>query len=268
MRPGNIHGSGRRAGPGAERIYLPLRQADPSVRRAAPAAMPGAMQVVMTGVLAGDQPQVPSASDEHPVQALAAGAAHPAANLASRSRIRNVTPSASPPRFISRLRACRATHSPAGWAVIPARCTRPVPCSMSNSTYRRRRNTVSTPKKSPGLVPEESRRDRPGMRGADRRAARGQRPLPAARRPGRAACADNHQPGRLEAACAKATAAGDPSYRTFKGILAAGTEGTPVSTPTEDGRAAAFLHSPHALFAADGNVVAMRPGTSGTAAAS
>jgi hypothetical protein len=36
--------------------------------------------------------------------------------------------------------------------------------------------------------------------------------------------ADKHQPGRLEAACAKATAAGDPSYRTVKGILAAGTE--------------------------------------------
>ena len=35
---------------------------------------------------------------------------------------------------------------------------------------------------------------------------------------------DKHDPGRLEAACAKATAAGDPSYRTIKGILAAGTE--------------------------------------------
>jgi transposase len=33
--------------------------------------------------------------------------------------------------------------------------------------------------------------------------------------------ADKHQPGRLEAACAKAAAAGDPSYRTVKGILAA-----------------------------------------------
>ena len=37
--------------------------------------------------------------------------------------------------------------------------------------------------------------------------------------------ADKHQPGRLEAACAKAAAAGDPSYRTVKGILTAGTEG-------------------------------------------
>jgi hypothetical protein len=74
--------------------------------------------------------------------------------------------------------------------------------------------------------------------------------------------ADKHQPGRLEAACAKAAAAGDPSYRTVKGILAAGTEGTPVSNPAGDGGAAAFLHGPDALFAADGNVVALRPGTS------
>ena len=39
--------------------------------------------------------------------------------------------------------------------------------------------------------------------------------------------ADKHDPARLEAACAKATAAGDPSYRTIKGILAAGTETDP-----------------------------------------
>ena len=36
--------------------------------------------------------------------------------------------------------------------------------------------------------------------------------------------ADRHDPSRLEAACAKAIAAGDPSYRTVKGILAAGTD--------------------------------------------
>jgi hypothetical protein len=40
---------------------------------------------------------------------------------------------------------------------------------------------------------------------------------------------DKHDPARLEAACAKATAAGDPSYRTVKGILAAGTEITPLA---------------------------------------
>ena len=36
--------------------------------------------------------------------------------------------------------------------------------------------------------------------------------------------ADRCAPSRLEAACAKAITAGDPSYRTIKGILAAGTE--------------------------------------------
>ena len=74
--------------------------------------------------------------------------------------------------------------------------------------------------------------------------------------------ADKHQPGRLEAACAKAAAAGDPSYRTVKGILAAGTEGLPVTASAGDGGAAAFLHGPDVLFGADGNVVPLRPGAS------
>jgi len=72
--------------------------------------------------------------------------------------------------------------------------------------------------------------------------------------------ADRHQPGRLEAACAKAAAAGDPSYRTVKGILAAGTEQAPLTAPAGDGGAGAFLHGPDALFTA-GNVVPLRPGT-------
>jgi hypothetical protein len=84
--------------------------------------------------------------------------------------------------------------------------------------------------------------------------------------------ADKHQPGRLEAACAKAATAGDPSYRTVKGILAAGTETVPVTAPAGDGGAAAFLHGPDALFAAGpaaaGNVVPLRPAVPGTEAAS
>jgi transposase len=79
--------------------------------------------------------------------------------------------------------------------------------------------------------------------------------------------ADKHQPGRLEAACAKAAAAGDPSYRTVKGILAAGTEASPMPAPAGDGGAAAFLHGPGALFAA-GNVVPLHPAIPGTGAAS
>ncbi|WP_194893729.1 IS21 family transposase [Catenulispora pinisilvae] len=54
---------------------------------------------------------------------------------------------------------------------------------------------------------------------------------------------------RLEAACAKAIAVGDPSYRTVKGILIAGTETEP-EPETGDAGAAAFLHGPAGLFAA------------------
>jgi transposase len=54
---------------------------------------------------------------------------------------------------------------------------------------------------------------------------------------------------RLEAACAKAIAVGDPSYRTIKGILIAGTETDP-EPETGDAGAAAFLHGPEGLFAA------------------
>ena len=57
--------------------------------------------------------------------------------------------------------------------------------------------------------------------------------------------ADRHDPSRLEAACAKAIAAGDPSYRTIKGILAAGTDrDLPVAAAAGDGGAGAFLHGP------------------------
>ena len=57
---------------------------------------------------------------------------------------------------------------------------------------------------------------------------------------------------RLEAACAKAIAVGDPSYRTVKGILIAGTETDP-EPETGDAAAAAFLHGPAGLFASVAN---------------
>jgi len=69
---------------------------------------------------------------------------------------------------------------------------------------------------------------------------------------------DKHTPTRLEAACAKAIAVGDPSYRTIKGILIAGTETTTGAGDT--GAAAgvpAFLHGQQALFETisdDGNL--------------
>lgn len=68
--------------------------------------------------------------------------------------------------------------------------------------------------------------------------------------------ADKNDPSRLEAACAKALAAGDPSYRTVKGILAAGTERDQLPAAAGDGGAPAFLRGP-ASFA---NVIPM-PGT-------
>lgn len=61
--------------------------------------------------------------------------------------------------------------------------------------------------------------------------------------------ADKHGPVRLEAACALAVAVGDPSYRTIKGVLAAGTEHRPVTRAAGDGGAAAHLHGPEQLFA-------------------
>jgi hypothetical protein len=66
--------------------------------------------------------------------------------------------------------------------------------------------------------------------------------------------ADKHNVARLEAACTKAITVGDPTYKTVKGILAAGTEDLPVHEPAGDGGAAAFLHGPDQLF---GNVVAL-----------
>jgi transposase len=60
--------------------------------------------------------------------------------------------------------------------------------------------------------------------------------------------AGKYGPGRLEAACVKAIAAGDPSYRTIKGILIAGAETDPPPPSAGDGGAAAHLHGPAALF--------------------
>jgi transposase len=68
--------------------------------------------------------------------------------------------------------------------------------------------------------------------------------------------AGKHDPSRLEAACAKAVTAGDPSYRTVRGILAAGSERDQLPAAAGDGGAAAFLRGP-ASFA---NVIPM-PGT-------
>jgi transposase len=61
--------------------------------------------------------------------------------------------------------------------------------------------------------------------------------------------ADKYTPDRLEAACGRALLADDPSYRTVKGILAAGTDRKPSQPRSAgDGGAAAHLRGPAALL--------------------
>jgi len=77
---------------------------------------------------------------------------------------------------------------------------------------------------------------------------------------------EKHSPDRLEAACAKAITVGDPSYRTIKGILVAGTETLQDGQEPATGAAhvPAFLRGAADLFTAgvsapaEGNVVALR----------
>ena len=179
MRPGSIRGSGRRAGPAAEPGYVCLRRADPGVRRAGSGAASCAADGCCNGRRTRRGPAAGAVRrrSRHSRRALAIQrsaiafargawtgvftirtpiavntASNAAVNFVSRSRIKNFKPSARPSRFISRLRARWVTHAPVGWAVTPARCTRRVPCSMKNSTYRRRRNTVSTWKKSAARI--------------------------------------------------------------------------------------------------------------------
>ena len=75
--------------------------------------------------------------------------------------------------------------------------------------------------------------------------------------------ATKHNPARLEAACGKAIAVGDPSYRTVKGILIAGAETDPPPPATGDAGAAAHLHGPSQLFA---NVITLPTTNAGPAA--
>lgn len=61
--------------------------------------------------------------------------------------------------------------------------------------------------------------------------------------------AEKYSSERLNAACARAIAVGDPSYRTVKGILAAGTESEGIAETDDAVDAPAHLHGPEALFA-------------------
>jgi transposase len=62
--------------------------------------------------------------------------------------------------------------------------------------------------------------------------------------------ADKHGEERLERACRKALSAGDPTYRTVKGILVAGTEAEGCEDEAKETppQAPAHLHGPEGLF--------------------
>jgi hypothetical protein len=60
--------------------------------------------------------------------------------------------------------------------------------------------------------------------------------------------ADSHGEERLEAACRRALSVGDPSYKTIKGILVAGTEHDGEEQSDVPPSAPAHLHGPEALF--------------------
>lgn len=69
--------------------------------------------------------------------------------------------------------------------------------------------------------------------------------------------ADTYSPERLNAACARAIRVGDPTYKTVKGILVAGTEHDDDGDGPSDGAsmavsAPAHLHGPARLFAIEG----------------
>ena len=88
---------------------------------------------------------------------------------------------------------------------------------------------------------------RPGLRHAGRRAAERERAVPAAAGQGALRLGQRYGDGRLEAACARALEAGDPSYRTVKGILAAGTERDGVQLPLPGVGVPAWLRGPAAF---------------------
>jgi transposase len=62
--------------------------------------------------------------------------------------------------------------------------------------------------------------------------------------------ADKHDPARVDAACRLAIDVGDPTYRTVKGILAAGTEHVAPTQPAAN-TGPAHLHGPNRLFNLD-----------------
>jgi hypothetical protein len=65
--------------------------------------------------------------------------------------------------------------------------------------------------------------------------------------------ADKYDTIRLNAACRRAIDVGDPTYRTVKGILIAGTETDTTTSPPAAPAVPAHLHGPQRLFVIDDN---------------
>ena len=63
--------------------------------------------------------------------------------------------------------------------------------------------------------------------------------------------AERHGDGRVEAACRRALEVGDPSYRTVKGVLAAGTENDAIQAPLPGLDVPAWLRGPDAFGAGE-----------------
>lgn len=105
-------------------------------------------------------------------------------------------------------------------------------------------------------MPHHRRRRGPRLHEGDRGTDGPGRPVPAARRPqGILGLRTTYGIDRLEHACAAALAAGDPSYRTIKGILATSADTAQVQAAAASQRATrsaavpAFLRGPDDLFA-------------------
>jgi hypothetical protein len=137
--------------------------------------------VVVSNVLSQHRAQLPAADDQHSDQHLPPNRADPPLGEGVRPRwlhrrAQHPDPFAgedrvergSEPRVtiadqesepagmlakLQRFRACWVTHAPAGCRVRPRTWTRRVASSMTNSTYSRLRNTVSTVKKSVASTP-------------------------------------------------------------------------------------------------------------------
>ena len=140
------------------------------------------VNVVVIGVLSQHGLQLSASEDEHPVQHLTPNGADPSLRVGIRPwrphrRAQHLDPFSGKDRIerrgepripiadqkpepadaiassMSRFRACWVTHAPAACGVTPSTWTRRVAISITNSTYSRFRNTVSTVKKSTASTP-------------------------------------------------------------------------------------------------------------------